>query len=44
MFHRISDNVMESIGHIDSKKIFFEWYDWLKKATKEELTHKSKII
>ncbi|MBL7147801.1 MAG: type II/IV secretion system ATPase subunit [Nanoarchaeota archaeon] len=44
MFHRISDNVRESMGHIDSKKVFFEWDDWLKKSIKKKLTTQSKII
>ena len=25
----------EPTGNLDSKRIFFEWYDWLKKAAKE---------
>ena len=34
-FHKISDKIKEETGNLDSKRIFFEWYDWLKKAAKE---------
>ncbi len=33
-FHRISDNVREELGALDSKKIFTEWNEWLKRAAK----------
>lgn len=33
-FHKISDKVKEEIGVMDSKRIFFEWNEWLKKAAK----------
>ena len=34
-FHRISDKIKEEVGNLDSKKIFFEWDEWLKKAIKK---------
>ncbi|MBI2670976.1 Flp pilus assembly complex ATPase component TadA [Candidatus Woesearchaeota archaeon] len=33
-FHRISDEVREKYGYIDSKRIYFEWNEWLKKQIK----------
>jgi hypothetical protein len=33
-FHKISDKVKEEIGVMDSKRIFFEWNDWLKRAAR----------
>jgi GTPase SAR1 family protein len=34
-FHRISDKIKEEVGSLDSKRIFFEWNEWLKRATKK---------
>lgn len=34
-FHKISEKVREKEGSLDSKKIFFEWNEWLKKAVKK---------
>ncbi len=34
-FHRISDRVREEVGTLDSKRIFFEWNEWLKEAVKK---------
>jgi len=34
-FHRISDKVKEETGNLDSKKIFFEWNEWLKRSVKK---------
>jgi len=34
-FHMITDKVKEEVGFMDSKRIFFEWNEWLKKAAKE---------
>jgi len=34
-FHKVSDKVREEIGYMDSKRIFFEWNDWLKRFAKE---------
>lgn len=33
-FHRISDIVKEEVGSLDSKRIFFEWNEWLKRMAK----------
>lgn len=35
-FHRISDVVKEEIGSLDSKRIFFEWNEWLKRSVKKK--------
>jgi len=37
MFHRISDEVREELGSLDSKRIFFEWNEWLKKTLKKSM-------
>ena len=29
-FHRLSESVREEVGTLDSKRIFFEWEEWLK--------------
>ncbi len=34
-FHRISDEVREEIGVMDSQRIFFGWNEWLKRAVKK---------
>lgn len=34
MFHRTSEQILEETGHLDSKRILFEWEDWLKKELK----------
>ncbi len=34
-FHKISDKVREDIGVMDSKRILFEWKEWLKKELKK---------
>ena len=34
-FHRISDRIKEEVGSLDSKRIFFEWNEWLKRAIKK---------
>jgi hypothetical protein len=36
MFHRISESVREEVGILDSKKIFFNWDNWLKKEIKKK--------
>jgi type IV secretory pathway ATPase VirB11/archaellum biosynthesis ATPase len=33
-FHKISEQVKEETGITDSKKIFFSWNEWLKRATR----------
>ena len=35
-FHRISENIKEEVGVLDSKKIFFEWNEWLKRSVKKK--------
>ncbi|MBW2981776.1 type II/IV secretion system ATPase subunit [Candidatus Woesearchaeota archaeon] len=35
MFHIISDKILEEVGFLDSKKIFFEWNEWLKRELKK---------
>jgi len=34
-FHRISDKIREEMGFLDSKRIFFEWNEWLKSSVKK---------
>jgi hypothetical protein len=34
-FHKISDNIREEIGNLDSKRIFFDWNEWLKTSIKK---------
>jgi hypothetical protein len=33
-FHRISDRVKEEVGSLDSKRIFYEYQEWLKRAVR----------
>ena len=35
-FHKISDNIRQEIGNLDSKRIFFEWNEWLKRSIKKK--------
>ena len=35
-FHKICDKVKDKTGKLDSKRIFFEWMEWLKKEVKKE--------
>ena len=35
IFHRISDEVREEVGSLDSERIFFNWNEWLKRAVKK---------
>ena len=37
MFHRISDSIREKTGNLDSKKIYFEWHEWLKRSLKKSI-------
>jgi archaeal flagellar protein FlaI len=34
-FHNISEKIREKEGILNSKKIFFEWNEWMKKAIKK---------
>jgi type IV secretory pathway ATPase VirB11/archaellum biosynthesis ATPase len=36
-FHRISERVRDELGALDSKRIFAEWNEWLKRAVKRPL-------
>ena len=40
-FHKISEKIKEETGNLDSKKIFFEWNEWLKHHVKKMDFHKS---
>jgi type IV secretory pathway ATPase VirB11/archaellum biosynthesis ATPase len=42
-FHRITDKVKSEVGVMDSKRIFFEWNEWLKKASKEFVINHERI-
>lgn len=35
-FHLLSDKIKEETGTLDSKKIFFEWNEWLKREIKKD--------
>lgn len=35
-FHKISERVLEETGSLDSKKIFFNWEDWLKRKLRKD--------
>ncbi|MBI2654116.1 type II/IV secretion system ATPase subunit [Candidatus Woesearchaeota archaeon] len=34
-FHKISEKIREEIGTLDSKRIFFDWNEWLKRHVKK---------
>jgi len=34
-FHRLSDKIKEEVGFLDSKRIFADWDQWLKRAIKK---------
>ncbi|PIN72179.1 hypothetical protein COV22_03915, partial [Candidatus Woesearchaeota archaeon CG10_big_fil_rev_8_21_14_0_10_47_5] len=34
-FHRISDRIRDEVGSLDSKRIEFEWGEWLKGSVKK---------
>jgi len=36
-FHKISESIREEIGHLENKRIVFEWTDWLKKQIREKV-------
>ncbi len=33
-FHRVSEKIRDEVGSLDSKRIFFDWHEWLKRAVK----------
>ncbi|MCH8004113.1 MAG: type II/IV secretion system ATPase subunit [Nanoarchaeota archaeon] len=34
-FHKISDKIRQEVGSLDSKRIFFDWNEWLKTTIKK---------
>ena len=34
-FHKISDKILGEVGSLDSKRIFFDWNEWLKRSVKK---------
>ncbi|MCH8329294.1 MAG: type II/IV secretion system ATPase subunit [Nanoarchaeota archaeon] len=34
-FHKISDKIKQEVGNLDSKRIFFDWNEWLKRSIKK---------
>ena len=36
VFHQISDEVKEEVGYVDSRRIFFQWDDWVKREIKQK--------
>ncbi|MDP2909341.1 MAG: LAGLIDADG family homing endonuclease, partial [Nanoarchaeota archaeon] len=34
-FHRVSGMIKEEVGNLDSKRIFFEWDEWMKRKIRE---------
>ena len=34
-FHKISDTIRQEVGSLDSKRIFFNWNEWLKRSIKK---------
>ncbi|HLC62088.1 MAG TPA: type II/IV secretion system ATPase subunit [Candidatus Nanoarchaeia archaeon] len=39
-FHKISEKIREEVGSLDSKRIFFDWNEWLKRHVKRMDFHK----
>lgn len=38
-FHKISESIKDEIGFLDSKRIFFDWSEWLKRHVKKTGFH-----
>ncbi len=36
-FHKITDKVKEEVGSMDSKRIAFEWNEWLRRAVRDSM-------
>ena len=36
VFHQISDNIREEVGFIESKRVFYDWNEWIKEAIKKK--------
>lgn len=34
-FHLLSESIKEEIGYLDTKRIFYEWEDWIKREAKK---------
>ncbi len=34
-FHKVSDRIKQEVGSLDSKRIFFDWNEWLKRSVKK---------
>ena len=34
-FHKISESVRQEVGSLNSKRIFFDWNEWLKTTIKK---------
>jgi hypothetical protein len=34
-FHKISDKIKEEVGSLDSKRIFFDWNEWIRRYVKK---------
>jgi len=34
-FHKISDKIKDEVGSLDSKRIFFDWNEWIKRTLKK---------
>ncbi|TKJ17568.1 hypothetical protein CEE44_03475 [Candidatus Woesearchaeota archaeon B3_Woes] len=41
-FHKVSNRVKDEVGSLDSKRIFFEWNEWLKRNIKKQNIKKGK--
>ena len=35
-FHKVSEKVRSELGALDSKRIFFEWNDWITRSIKKK--------
>ena len=38
-FHKLSEKIKEEVGSLDSKRIYFEWNEWLKRNVKKMDIH-----
>jgi len=36
-FHKISDSVKQEVGRLDTKRIYYDWFEWFKKAIKKNM-------
>ena len=35
-FHEISDKIRQELGYIDTKRVFFDWDEWIKEKIKKK--------